>query len=304
MTLRVLLVAGVGKSGSTLLGALLGQIPGYLNVGEVISIEHARQDDHCCGCGAPVEHCAFWGPLITESIGGLDKLNAAEWSQLHTKALISPRLIARNLSRRSNEKDFPQLRALYNALAGRDDGAVIVDGSKSYRYARVLRDLPGIDLHVLHLVRDPRAVEYSKSRLLSKGHWKFAKASTLQNTVQWIALNLLLESMASTASVSYRRLRYEDLVVDPGGVIANVTEWATGCREHLSVDSEGGVFLSENHTLGGSDVRLQSGRVLLGPRDHWLNVLPSEKRRLVTALSLPLLYRYGYPVTRAKVSQL
>lgn len=295
----VLLIAGVGKSGSTLLGALLGQIPGYLNIGEVISLEHAWQSDHTCGCGASITDCQFWGPILQESIGSLDKLDIRQWCDLHTKTLLAPSTILRKLAPESSDLEFPQLSSVYASLLRRRPGHVIVDGSKSYRYAQVLSRNPRINLRIVHLLRDPRAVEYSKARLLSDGHWKFSKGTTFRNTIQWMSLNLLLEGMRVANRIPYYRLRYEDLVHSPAATVSQLTAWTTGDAINLDIDSDGGIFFQENHTLGGSDVRMRTGRVVLSRRDDWVAGLALSKRRLVTLVTWPLLLRYGYPISTA-----
>jgi hypothetical protein len=293
VTSKVLLIAGVGKSGSTLIGALLGQLPRYRNAGEVISIEHAGREGHRCGCGNKIGSCEFWGPIVEESIGGIDCLDMSEWGRLHTGRFFSSGGIGAGSSK---GREFIQLQALYRALLARKGSSVIVDGSKSFRYARALGAIPDLEAFVLHLVRDPRAIEHSKSRLLSDGHWKFNTTSTLYNSIQWLGLNLLLESLVWDRRYAYRRIRYEDFIQSPAENIADITEWVTGDREHPEIDSDGGVTLGPNHTLGGSDVRLESGRVVLSGRDGWKEQLSKPKKLAVTLITLPLLYRYRYPL--------
>ncbi len=293
VTSKILLIAGVGKSGSTLIGALLGQLPRYRNAGEVISIEHAGREGHRCGCGIKIGSCEFWGPILEESIGGIDRLDTLEWGRLHTGQFFSS---GGKGAGSSKGRECVQLKAFYRSLLARTGPSVIVDGSKSFRYARALHEIPNLDVFVLHLVRDPRAIEHSKSRLLSRGHWKFNRTSTLYNSIQWLGLNLLLESLALDRRYAYRRIRYEDFIQSPVESVADITEWVTGVREHLEIDSDGGVTLGPNHTLGGSDVRLESGRVVLSGRDAWKEQLSKTKKRVVTLITLPLLYRYRYPL--------
>jgi hypothetical protein len=52
--------------------------------------------------------------------------------------------------------------------------------------------------------------------------------------------------------------------------------------------------LGANHTVAGSLVRLRQGRVSIPLDDEWTSRLPPADRRLVTALTWPLLRRYGY----------
>jgi hypothetical protein len=52
------------------------------------------------------------------------------------------------------------LRSLYSAIA-QVSGGVIVDSSKTPSYLFLLQRVEGIDLRLLHLVRDSRGVAYS-----------------------------------------------------------------------------------------------------------------------------------------------
>jgi hypothetical protein len=52
--------------------------------------------------------------------------------------------------------------------------------------------------------------------------------------------------------------------------------------------------LGAAHTVSGNRVRFLSGRVPIRQDDAWLAAMPTGQRRAVTALTLPLLGRYGY----------
>ena len=58
---QVLYIGGMGRSGSTLLAYLLGQLQGYVVAGELKFIwQNGIRDNELCGCGAPFRECAFW----------------------------------------------------------------------------------------------------------------------------------------------------------------------------------------------------------------------------------------------------
>ena len=59
--MKVLYIAGVGRSGSTLLERMLGAVPGSVNTGELNAIfSRVASQDQRCGCGEPFSACAFW----------------------------------------------------------------------------------------------------------------------------------------------------------------------------------------------------------------------------------------------------
>ena len=61
----VLLVAGSGRSGSTLLASALGQLPGAFCAGELRYLwQRGAVEDHRCGCGEPFSRCPVWTVVL------------------------------------------------------------------------------------------------------------------------------------------------------------------------------------------------------------------------------------------------
>ena len=56
---------------------------------------------------------------------------------------------------------------------------------------------------------------------------------------------------------------------------------------------------AERHTVSGNPGRFRTGEVALRPDDRWRQEQRIGPRLTVTALALPLLHRYGYPVSVA-----
>ena len=67
---QVVYVGSWGRSGSTLLDLVLGQIPGFVSVGELRYLwERGLAERQLCGCGRPVTGCPFWGAVLEEVFG-------------------------------------------------------------------------------------------------------------------------------------------------------------------------------------------------------------------------------------------
>jgi hypothetical protein len=62
---RILFILGLGRSGSTLLGSLLGSHPEVVNTGELLRLEEAITTPGAkCSCGLPMMECGDWWRLM------------------------------------------------------------------------------------------------------------------------------------------------------------------------------------------------------------------------------------------------
>src|SRR5919201_1117414 len=62
---KVLSILGPGRSGTTILGNILGEIPGFFSAGEVRFIWKRGVIEHWkCGCGVPTDECNVWSAVF------------------------------------------------------------------------------------------------------------------------------------------------------------------------------------------------------------------------------------------------
>ena len=92
-------------------------------------------------------------------------------------------------------------------------------------------------------------------------------------------------------------IRYEDFVSRPRPTMDSIAELLGERPDRLPLAGEQTVRLSTNHTAGGNYRRFEAGDVELRTDDHWITRQRRTDRWLTTALALPLLGRYGYPIT-------
>ena len=79
----VLAIAGTGQNGATLLCRMLGEVPGFVAVGEIGRIwEKGLGEDVECSCGERFSACPFWGAVGDRAFGGWDRLDPAECHRL------------------------------------------------------------------------------------------------------------------------------------------------------------------------------------------------------------------------------
>jgi hypothetical protein len=187
-------------------------------------------------------------------------------------------------------------RRLYQALAAVSGAQVIVDSTKSPVYGRLLGLDPALDVRVVHLVRDSRGVAHSWVRLKAGPGRRADVESRPTRTVArfWILNNLGAELFCRPFPQRYRRLHYEELVRRPRESLGRIVELAGEGPRALPLTDERTLRLGATHSVKGSPVRLQQGAVALRLDDEWRRAMPRADRRLTTALTWPLLLRYGY----------
>jgi len=304
---KVLYVAGLGRSGSTILANALGQIEGFFSGGELNFIwKHTLIENRLCGCGRPARECPFWGPVFESEFGGQSEALAREMMRLQYSGART-RHIPLMLTEGGRRKIRVRLGEfldntgrLYESIQSVAGSRVIVDTSKEPAYGYALGMVPGIDLRVLHLVRDPRAAAYSwakKKRQPDSTEREFMHRKTpTQSAVLWDAWNAAIEALWRRMPTSYLRLRYEDFIADPRrsfGEILNLTDEKDA---ELPLVGERDVKLGISHTVSGNPNRFDTGTVELRQDRAWQEQMKSRDRALVTALTLPLLARYHYSV--------
>jgi hypothetical protein len=91
-----------------------------------------------------------------------------------------------------------------------------------------------------------------------------------------------------------QRLRYEDFIDEPGPALNAVLGLLGEPAGALPLVGERQVEMGPLHAMAGNPSRFRSGPVELRRDDAWQSDLKASTRRFVTALTWPLLLRYGY----------
>lgn len=303
---RVLFVGGLGRSGSTLLELILAQSSDVCAVGEVVHLwERALGGDERCGCGSRFTACQFWQQVGERAFGGWSAVDADE--VLALKAQVDrtrhvPRLARAELPAEQLEpvRRYADLYArIYRAALAVTGASVVVDSSKHASLAFALRWSEDLDLRVVHMIRDSRAVAYSWAKQVRRPEVVDSEAymptfSPVTVSALWTAQNAAFHLLAARAAVT--RLRYEDFTADPRGTVRRVRVFAglPDTDEALRVLDDPPVAPRPAHSIAGNPLRFSSGPIRVRRDEAWRAALPRRSRALVSAATLPLRLRYGY----------
>jgi hypothetical protein len=303
---RVGYIAGLGRSGSTLVERIAARLPEVCVLGEVVHLwERGIEYDELCSCGNPFSRCPFWQEVGAAAFGSWDKVDLGRMRTLATQVdrtrFIPAAARTRDAAARAADmREYADHFAAVYAAATRVSGArVVMDSSKHPSTAYLLRRLPGLDLRVIHLVRDSRGVAYSWTKEVKKpevtGDDAFMpQYSPSSSGRQWVAYNLLFDALGVIDKTLI--LRYEALMAEPRASLERILEAASEpvTAESFAFLGDGWVDLGCDHTVAGNPMRFHQGRLDLRLDQAWTTRLPERDRKVVTAITWPLQLRYGY----------
>ena len=307
---KVLFIAGEGRSGSTIIGDILGQMDGFFSVGELFYIwDRGLIQNWRCSCGFSFDECPVWSEVIARAFGGRLQVDAEKLlrmrEQLHTRHLL-PLPKRKGLQERVALMGEYQeaLGQLYHAVQAVTGSRVVVDGSGYPAQAYLLQTIPGIELYVLHLIRDSRAVVYSstarKKKVVADVEGKYdhymGSDSLLVSSLLWDMYCSVTERLWGEDSERYAVMRYEDFVENPRASIERCVSFVGEERLELPFVGAREVMLGKTHTFSGNPSRFRQGSKVIRLDNEWESKMSSLQRALVTTVTFPWLTRYGYPV--------
>ncbi len=262
---KLVYIGGYGHSGSTLLEYLLAASPKTVACGEVASVLRDRDRKGRCTCRREIKECPVWGPLFASP----DTLDGMRHEDL-SRALLAQ---------------------------DRDTHAILIDSTKTAWSAAIvpfrLAAMLGRDFTLVHLVRDPRAVAWSAVKKAGRrGTNSRMPLRSASAALGWWVANLGCELFASRYPDRYVRIRYEDLSRAPRDemqdLFAKLVPGAVWPAEAIG--------RSDNrHQLYGNRMRGTALSLAEVREDAaWQRDMPRLYRSLVSLLTAPLRWRYGY----------
>ncbi len=307
---RILYLGGLGRSGSTLIERLLSELPGVCAAGEVVHMwQRGVVEGELCGCGEPFGECPFWQLVGKSAFGGWDRVDVDRVAALQgavDRTRFVPLLAApamRKGFRQALDEYTSYYLRIYAAIAAASDCSFIVDSSKHASLAFCLSRCPDIDLRVVHVVRDSRAVAYSWTKRVNRPDAAAAsymtRYSPAGSATQWNVQNGAMHLLARTGA-PILRVRYEDAARAPEATLRDIAGFAglavggTALRFLGGAGTDRWAELRAAHTASGNPMRFTTGRIPIRPDEQWRTAMPTGQRRMVTALTMPLLAHYGY----------
>lgn len=294
--IKVIYIAGATRSGSTILSGVLGEVDGAFNAGELIDIwDRGVQSNGKCSCGMPFNSCELWNDVIGRTFNGdldIERLIQSRDRFAHSvyvpvKALLN----GKDFHSSSDAFFLKTLEKLYKGIHYATQCDVIIDSSKNVGYGFLLNKIPTIDLYVVHLIRDSRATAYSWIQKKEGLH----NIGPVQTSMVWNIRNIALSFLCRQLKPKYLRIHYEEFVRNPSKAVGRICRLGGLTPKDLPFLTPNSVQLGLSHSVYGNPDRFKKGVVKLKMDQRW-RAMNVRDQILVTALTLPLLVKYGYPV--------
>lgn len=300
--MRIIYIAGYGRSGSTILDMLLDSHPELNGTGELNRIFEQWVENRTCSCSQPIRECAFWSQVMSEiekrSIGDFDPDEARKLTDsVERITALWPYAPSLYRARLNRYRDL--WLNTFEAIQEVTEGAIPIDSSKS-NYRTSLRPytlsmICGLQVEVIHLVRDPRGVMWSFRRgsneALESGQGRISQ-SEIRGLIGWSVANVTVSLSTRAAQFKPVEVRYEDLAAQPQSTIERVGNACEMDMTPVLKCLQRGLQPKGGHGIAGNRVR-RAGPLVIRPDLEWQEKLPNSSR-LLAALAWPLRQRYGY----------
>jgi hypothetical protein len=301
MKVKIIYLAGEGRSGTTLLEKLLAEQNNIFAGGELRYIwERSIKDDQLCSCGKRFSECEVWQRIISDI---RENINVDLFINTYNKIGRMRHYPFFKLLKKCNNKDFDIISniyyKLYKSILKNTNSTYVIDSSKHPVFAHILSTNPNIELYVIHLIRDPRAVAYSSMKkrirpeIKDRVEYMPIYPSYISATA-WKFVNIVSEQL-NKESKKYMRLKYEDMFKDIKATINKIGNFLE--LESINFDfikSNNIVKLHSNHTTSGNPMRFKSGNIKLRIDDEWKENLSLKDKKIVEFICKKEMEKYGY----------
>lgn len=206
----IIYIAGAGRTGSSVLADFVADALGAPNLGELFFVWDRGASDRICRCGRPNADCPTWRDLADRPYSEVVELRDRLARTRHSLKAV-----------RAKDPKGSELVAtmteMYGRLFDRLDTDILVDSSKYPTYACWLTQMPGIDVHVIHVERRAAdsCVSWSKPKSdpaapdgLLPGHGFWAALG------QWVRLNAMAVALLRRRAKTYQRVAFESFRTD------------------------------------------------------------------------------------------
>jgi len=298
---EIIYIAGYGRSGSTLLCAVLGANVSSCPVGEFKGIFDHYLKDRNCSCGSTLRKCTFWHGVMSEFQNVLPDISIAEAAEITTKMESYKNWLSVRHRNTELEKRYGKIwQTMINIVCEQTGCNTVVDASKSSSVAcnrvAVLSRL--CEIKQVHLVRDPRSVMSSmlaaQKRRLERHGIKPTMLRGVKTLLSWSVTNLYIHAMSILGIQRVdSRVSYEMLTNQPLETFAYLNSTLGVDVQKLKNNLAANKPFSAGHIFSGDLQRMHGDYFIKSTSPKWPQEL-SVVQRYIAFVTFPLARAYGF----------
>jgi hypothetical protein len=243
---KILFVACLPHSGSTLTALLLGHQPAMIGLGSIdkgvrtLAEDPAKTSHIYCSCGSPVVECPYWSGFVRDP----DRLKGAGFSDRYSEAI-----------------------RLFRRVFG--SGKWMVDSSKLPDLVEQIHSIKNTDLRALHMCRDFRssivsAVDLKRSRKgVSRPGWLIG----IEAAIRWHRRNTSIQGILEKNRIPHLVFGYEEMCL-------GLPRFAVRLGAFLETDTvtpPATIAGSKSHLITGNAMRRQKEKEDLAYDYRWFS---------------------------------
>jgi hypothetical protein len=305
---QLIYIASDDRSGSTMLEYMLDNNDHMHSVGELHNLNdhihkrgHGEEWNWRCSCGKHLDICPFWTKTFEEyESGERDKISVAETRFLPERKFrftfllaimifiipvtkLKIRLLNYMYKDRKGMEVIENSLKIINYISSVSQKNIIVESSKlPHRLYNLLAAAhPDYSIKVIHLVRDARAVTYSK---VKRAEDRGEKQNYFLSMLVWVCLNIeILNIRSCLPKNNYVRIRYEDLCRFPVETMKHICDSLQLPYDHKMT----ALSRVDKHQIGGSTRRFEtSTEIKLDER--WKNKMSLQEKLIYASIGKTL----------------
>ncbi len=280
--IRLYYIIGYPRSGTTLLGNVIGSMPEYIHVGEISRVwktgEKSEIPDRRCGCIKMIPECDFWVPVMQESFEQVKSETGEEIDNFRL-ARIRDRIIYEKPVNDSDKELFTLFTGIfYRKIQEHSHADLIVDSSKDLSYAKFLESTGLFDITYIHIVRHIGGVGLSRQKKLKKetsgGKVKLNYKYFLYDLLNWVYMNRKISIFGK--GKKYHRISYDEFTFRPKELLMDKLD-----NDLSKIFVNDHTFSSRNlHTVMGNRNRFKKGEIEIRKDRRWEKQLNGRDKAL------------------------
>lgn len=303
---ELLYIGGHGRSGTTIVERIFARGIGAFSAGEVHRFwEYGISKKWKCACNEELTDCPFWGEVlgnVTRRMGIELKDIVYAWRKVaRPKSIPFIFLPSIRTSCFSKSLDLYTsfLSVFYNEVSSVSGRKRIVDSSGSAIHGCILSRVEGVDVSMVHLVRDPRAVANSNKRVknnpASSGNNKMSRKGVVRTSISWRVVNRILDFLREKQFENCTIARYEDLFLNPSVEFSSLADKIGLEFENKKVFKNfSTVVFEEDHMGQGNPIRYKNGEIDLYVDDKWKREMRYIDRLICFLMCYDVISEYKY----------
>lgn len=258
---KIIFIAGLGHSGTTLIDLVLSNHTSIIGFGQIYTVYNElknntiKHKNRVCSCGKDITECDYWSRIIST-------MNQPDVSYQSFYKFI--------------------LDTIHSEF---QNDIYLLDSSKSLESLKNTLRIPNTSIKVLHIFKDVRNWCISNIELHKRKYNK--RASPFLTFLLWYNSNKKFQNYLDSNNLQYLNIGYDDFCLNSKKVFIDIFDFLEiGYQEGLANYSN-----SKSHVVSGNRMRLEPDKNKEIVYDNrWFH----RKEWLIPSILLPKIMKYNY----------